>query len=162
MNKRFFASIIAITIIFMSVSIPTYAQDKAEKSNQSERIVSIREDVPSSIAQKDKTYNASISKKYYCQKSIMGKMDDNVGWDTWGERLYDNSRHLMAAHGYSAHMKNNTVLDTYHYTRVYFGWMRAGDSGRVWGNGKVYALGPWTDWDTADLSTLYVKYGTES
>lgn len=38
----------------------------------------------------------------------------------------------------------------------------AGDSGRVWGSGKVYATGPWTDWEVAYNSTLYVKYETKS
>lgn len=146
----------------MNLSFSAYAQDKPVIIASSENIVSIREDVPSFIARKDKTYNEYEATKYYSRNSVRPQSNENVRWDIAGERLYNNKDHLMAAHGYSAHMKGNTVLNTYHYTRTYFGISKAGDSGRIWGSGKVYATGPWTDWTIADYNTLYVKYGTES
>ena len=166
LRKKLLTAIIAITMFSMNVQIPVYAQDNTISVDDSEKIVFIREDVPSSVARRDKTYNESVAKKSDDRNSLMSvnkaEKNENVRWDISGERLYNNSRHLMAAHGYSAHMRDNTVLDTYHYTRVYFGRSKAGDSERVWGSGKVYATGPWTDWEVASNSTLYVKYGTES
>lgn len=165
-RKMIFAAISAITILSMNSQISVYAQDKVTLADNSEQIIVIREDVPSSIARKDETYDESISKKYDSRNSLMSnnkaETKENVRWDISGERLYDNRRHLMAPYGYSAHMKDNTVLKTYHYTRVYFGRSKAGDSDRVWGEGKVYATGTWTDWEVASNNTLYVKYGTES
>lgn len=159
--KKLIISIVVLAFIPMNISMQTYAQGNVTISNESEIVISIREDVPASVACKDRTYNKFIAKKDSNQNSIMAN-NENVRWDIAGNRLFNNLDHLIAAHGYSAHMKDDTVLDTYHYTRVYFGRSKAGDSDRIWGKGMVYATGPWTDWEVASNSTLYVKYGTES
>ena len=160
-KKRIIVVIATFALLSINMSFSAYAQNKTIKAEGSVKVVSIREDVPSYIARKDKTYNGVEANAYYSKNSVMAQNNENVRWDIAGERLFNDKEHLIAAYGYSAHMKDNTVLNTYHYTRVYFGRSKSGDSGRVWGRGKVYATGPWTDWTEVTYNTLYVKYGTE-
>lgn len=57
------------------------------------------------------------------------------------------------------------MLNTYHYTRTYLDsgiGGKKGDSGRVWGSGKVKAVGGYCSMDVWDTTVHKVKYGTES
>ncbi len=85
-------------------------------------------------------------------------------WVTWGEseRVTNTTSRPI---GYSEHVRDGKVLDTWHYTRTYLsntmGLKKVGDSGKEWGSGTVTAIGDACLDELFIQMTHYVKYGTE-
>src|SRR5699024_4331297 len=86
-------------------------------------------------------------------------------WNGWGEREYRKSDNTARPIGYSEHVSNGTVLNTFHYTRTYLdgGILggKKGDSDRQWGYKTVQATGTYCMMDVWDTCIHKVKYGTE-
>lgn len=132
------------------------AMDKpAVKSN----VEIVREDVSREEAMCDPTFNLALS------QMLLENNQETRGarWEVWGdtERATPTTTYPV---GYSQHVNSDgDVLDTYHYTRTYLtnGFKTSGDSGRVWGNGKVRATGGACLDELFWQMTHEVKYGTE-
>ena len=124
-------------------------------------IVAIREDVPLSEAMRDLTFDL--------EKSRMFSEDRHetraAKWNVWGETMRATSTTSYPI-GYSEHVRDGKVLNTWHYTRTYlsntWGLRKVGDSGYYWGNGTVSATGEACLDELFVQMTHYVKYGTES
>lgn len=123
-------------------------------------IVSIREDVPLGEAMRDSTFDSEMSRTFSGDRLETRATE----WITWGESERVTSKTSRPI-GYSEHVRDGKVLDTWHYTRTYLsntrGRRKVGDSGREWGSGTVIAIGePCLD-ELFIQMTHYVKYGTE-
>lgn len=162
------AIVLMVFVMSMGTGVTTYASEEQKTVN--EDVVIIREDVAREEAMQDATFSVGkankLKKLEKAPNDFMSifSADEPVSWKVWGERKYKqiDGKEGYIPYGYSAHMKGETVLDTYHYTRTYFGAiMKYGDSDRWWGTGTVCAPGTWVDKETASNKTLYVKYGTE-
>ena len=161
--KMIMVSALLATIMTSTTSISAYAQGTQIIPISESEVCSIREDIPSKIAEKDSTYNTYYKKVPKTRNFILKtSKKEKVKWKTWGEREegIKNNRYYCKPIGYSEHRQGSKVLNTYHYTRCYFGRVaKCGDSQRSWGYGTVKAIGTECTLDEAD-GTLVVKYGT--
>ncbi len=145
---------------FLGMNMVTFAaeipQEVHEKINP--KAVIIRENVPSEEAMKDTTYYQGPN-----QGSTAIDTRD-TSWNVWGASEDAVVGGVSGAYpvGYSEHIKDGEVLDTWHYTRTYLSEVfKRGDSGRVWERGTVRAKGSFCDYGVWDSYTHIVKYGTE-
>lgn len=125
--------------------------------SQSE-ITAIREDIPTNEAMLDTTFNSEMSKN-----SLENQPETKSRkWKVWGERLRVSGS-TSCPIGYSAYLVDGDVNDLYHYTRTYLtnGLIRRGDSGRVWGNKTVCAVGSECFDELFNEMRHDVKYGIE-
>lgn len=159
--RKILTIVLMMFFVNVEMGMTTYASEKTVE----EEVVIIREDVEKGEAMQDATFSEQKVNKFKSSKDFINMMssDETVSWQVWGERQYKrvNGKEGYIPYGYSQHLQGETVLNTYHYTRTYFGSiMKYGDSGRCWGTGTVCAKGTWVDKETASNKTLYVKYGT--
>lgn len=135
---------------------------------EGDSVTFIQENVSESVMNKEVTEeqtsesitDAKMASDLAETQSAPRKASSKVYWKVEGHRQYKpKSTGIAKPVGSSTHMRGDTVLNTFHYTRTYFG-PRRGDSGRVWGTGKVTAVGDWCDREIVNWYRLYVKYGT--
>ena len=151
----------AITTCVLCTNIVSLAAETPQSNFErvNPEAVIIRENVPIEEAVQDETFNLQISRD---SATVEARA---TNWNVWGTR-FDTSgtggtRGAIPI-GYSEHVKDGVVLETWHYTRTYLGdILRRGDSGRIWGSGTVRAEGTFCDYGVWDAHTHIVKYGTE-
>jgi len=125
-------------------------------------VIGIRQNISIEEAMTSDTFSIEMNNA----SNILSLLTDNVYWEYWGTKslVINNGINQYAPIGYSQHVRNGTVLQTYHYTRTFVEVAGAwnGDSGRVWNTGCVIAHGyPCSDliWKTG---VQKVYYGTTS
>ncbi len=147
----------SICMLVLSSIIPVSADGNS--SIKSSDIQAEREDVPLEEALQDPTF--SINNAF--EEELIGAR--STSWEVWGEIQYRTSDNTARPIGYSQHVSNGKVLDTFHYTRTYLdgGILggKKGDSGRIWGTGTVKAIGTYCMMDVWANRTHKVKYRTE-
>lgn len=157
MKKKLTPILLGTALCTMLVSGPVSAEGI---SNISPSVIQAeREDVSLEEALQDPTFDIN---HVDTNESIMPR---STYWEVWGESEYREIDNTARPIGYSQHVSDGTVLNTFHYTRTYLdggilGGKR-GDSGRVWGYGKVKAVGTYCLLDVWDTRVHKVKYGTE-
>lgn len=164
--------ILIILCAALIVAMPVSAYADFDKNNQSAetyskgRIVSWpivveRVDIPLNEALTDATFSISNSRM---SKSISTQSTDSTTWLVDGRVQYsgENNWNCQAV-GWSGEYAGETLLETYHYTRTYFGSSgeKYGDSGRWWGKGLVFAYGSVIQTGTVTYKIHKVYYGTE-
>lgn len=147
----------SICMLVFSSIIPVSAKDT--NTIKPSNIVAEREDVSLEEALQDPTFSLSEASK---EEAVLTRA--TTYWEVWGEMEYRRSDNTARPIGYSQHMSNGKVLNTYHYTRTYLDdgvGGKKGDSGRKWGYGTVRAVGTYCMIDVWDTTIHTVKYGTE-
>lgn len=129
--------------------------------SQSE-ITAIREDIPTNEAMLDTTFNSEMSKSSLETLETLSETKSRK-WKVWGERLRISGS-TSCPIGYSAYLVDGDVESLYHYTRTYLtnGLIKRADSGRVWGNKTVCAVGGECFDELFNEMIHNVKYGIES
>ena len=124
-------------------------------------VVIQRVDVPAAIARADITFSLVLDDEAASKKGMAAKT--GTTWDVGGTVYYDGvDKYYSKAVGWSGEYSGTTLLSTYHYTRTFFGTVtnNLGDSGRVWGTGKVWAYGSKVPTSQVTYMTQRVYYGT--
>ena len=157
MKKTLTTILLGATLCTILVSGPVFAKGI---SNISPSVIQAeREDVSLEEALQDPTFDIN---HVDTNESIMPR---STYWNVWGEREYRKSDNTARPIGYSEHVSNGTVLNTFHYTRTYLdgGILggKKGDSDRQWGYKTVQATGTYCMMDVWDTCIHKVKYGTE-
>lgn len=135
-------SIIALCGIFLiSMQSVAFASDGSEERSSS-----------SSIGQ------ASTAVEFICENRTR-----DLTWGNDGGRENNSAQTLQRVWGWST-CKNSIGTDVEHYTRSRYEnritGVIYGDSGRVFGTGKVYARSPWENKTAASVMAARVYYGT--
>ena len=148
------ACVLCTNIVSLAAETP---QSNFERVNL--EAVIVRENVPIEEAMQDDTFNLQMS------RNSLAVETRSTTWNVWGSSIDTSGlggvRGAIPV-GYSEHVKDGVVLDTWHYTRTYLGEiLKRGDSGRIWGTGTVRAEGTFCDYDVWGAHTHIVKYGTE-
>ncbi|MDE7059258.1 MAG: hypothetical protein K2P03_11275 [Lachnospiraceae bacterium] len=156
MKKNMLLMMSVCMLVFTSI-IPVSAKDinTIKPSN----IEAEREDVSLEEALQDPTFSLEEASK---EESALTRA--TTYWKVWGEMEYRQSDNTARPVGYSQHISDGKVLNTYHYTRTYLDngvGGKKGDSGRQWGYGTVRAVGTYCMIDVWDTAIHTVKYGTE-
>lgn len=119
-----------------------------------------RVDVPVAEAVFDQTYSFSAGKQYMMTSANSTR---STNWDVYGTVWYSGTNHFYSQPvGHTAEYDGDTLLDTYHYTRTFFGTVNnnLGDSGRNWGSGVVWAYGSKVPTGNVTNMIQRVYYGT--
>lgn len=122
-----------------------------------------REDIPINEALTDHTFSLEELEN---SKLDTTKTPRETKWNVWGEKsdpIWDGLDIHYIPIGYSEHVSNGTVLNTYHYTRTYIQVLfdKRGDSDRQWGYKTVKAVGTKVIDSIWKAGTHMVKYGTQ-
>ena len=121
-----------------------------------------RVDIPLEEAVKDPSYFNSHSSVYATGRSSLTR---DTTWVVSGRVQFSQEYNdFCQAVGVSAEYDGDTLLQTHHYTRTFFGTAsnNIGDSGRVWGDGKVWAFGSLVHVSNTFYRVQRVFYGTAS
>ncbi len=156
MKKNMLLTMSICMLVFSSI-IPVSAKDT--NTIKPSNIVAEREDVSLEEALQDPTFSLEEASK---EESALTRA--TTYWKVWGEMEYRQSDNTARPVGYSQHISDGKVLNTYHYTRTYLDngvGGKKGDSGRQWGYGTVRAVGTYCMIDVWDTAIHTVKYGTE-
>lgn len=165
MKKRLLLSFLAMIIAISPVNAVAFARgyDSTEKTPTNPLVVE-RVDVLHTEAVNDPTFSLEKSRQESIKKSIANSAGGY--WDVGGSPQYEpNNFGRIRATGYSANYSDNHfLLNTYHYTRTFFGSENNpyGDSGRVWEEGIVRAYGPYVASQYTTGKVHKVFYGTEA
>lgn len=156
----FITAVSFLVILFLApVENPNKRLDNAERKVYGRRTRIILTSVSLEEALQDPTFDIN---HVDTNESIMPR---STYWNVWGEREYRKSDNTARPIGYSEHVSNGTVLNTFHYTRTYLdgGILggKKGDSDRQWGYKTVQATGTYCMMDVWDTCIHKVKYGTE-
>ena len=111
MKKTLTTILLGATLCTILVSGPVSAEGI---SNTSPSVIQAeREDVSLEEALQDPTFDIN---HVDTNESIMPR---STYWNVWGEREYRKSDNTARPIGYSEHVSNGTVSNTFHYTRTY-------------------------------------------
>lgn len=159
-----YATVAIVILMIATLSVPAFAATPTLKANEivvePSEIVSIREDV--TVAEASNDIGFSI---YEARASRTGLLRAGATWETGGSNIWSwvgGSKGAKPS-GWSQQRNDSTgkIENTYHYTNTYYAYLgsKRGESGRVWGNGKVTATGTWCYEDEVNLGVHNVKYG---
>jgi len=119
-----------------------------------------RVDVSVEEARRDPTY---LGHDIQLAKEAPRRASSSTTWKVTGHVQYSGTNNWYSqAVGRSGEYDGDTLLDTYHYTRTFFGSDSSpyGDSGRQWGSGDVWAFGSKVPTTYAQNKIHRVYYGT--